>query len=496
MNKSRLHIALFVLLGVSFANNIYSQSAPDSAKSKFLSPPEFSVFAGAGRSTLIGFPNVSQFALGGDAGFGYTYFFNTNWGIATGVSVAFFNSKYKLADISGNYRANDGTDGIPEFGDNGGFYFTYATKGFSGQQHLFLANIPVMLQYERYVSEYDKSYKFYLKLGGKIGVPLGDINSINRMEELQTSGTFWGTPIKAPESMGLGTYKNLESPDKIPPPTIAFFASAETGFKWDMKNGKWFYTGIYIDYGINQLLKVSNEPLSIKYNANYRERVDADYQFPDVIVAKPSGKNPFTKTIPVSVGVRVTLAFGHKEREFAKKTEVASPPSSTVVPPAGQIPTPSNRSDTTKVVAKRKVTVTKTQRARVEKMRDMKQLERPITFEFDRFALLDTIKVVIDEKIIAIKKQLDEDVRILKKYPDVTIIIEGHTCDIGPEEHNITLAKDRAEAVKAYLLQNGIPTKTIVNTISKSSAEPRYPNINEENRQKNRRVEIKVVISY
>ncbi|GAP72737.1 OmpA family protein [Candidatus Symbiothrix dinenymphae] len=504
MNKRRLHIALFVMLVGFFANDARSQSVPDSAESKFPHPPEWSAFAGVGLSTLIGYFNSYRPALGGDVGGGYTYFFHPHWGIAIGASVALFRSKNTLPGITGTIQANDGTDGIAEFGGNGNFDFTYSTKDFSGQQYLLLANIPVMLQYESYVSEHNKSYKYYFKLGPKVGIPLYS-KYINRVEEVQTSGTFWDTPIQSPETMGF-VHKNIESKGKITTRPIAVFLSAETGFKRDMKNGNWLYTGFYIDYGIiNELVTVSNA-LSIEYNANYPEGKDADYQFPGVIVPKTSGKNPFNSTIPISVGMRVTLAFGRKERKLKKSetSETLSPPSSSTGVPPGQVPTPTptstppststptptGRSDTTKVVPRRR---TITNPARIEKMRDMKKLERPLTFEFDKSELLDTIKVILDEKIIAIKKQLDEDIRILKKYPDITIVIEGHTCDIGTEEHNMTLAKERAEAVKAYMLQNGIPTQTVVSTISKSTSEPLYPNTTEENRQKNRRAEIKII---
>ena len=39
--------------------------------------------------------------------------------------------------------------------------------------------------------------------------------------------------------------------------------------------------------------------------------------------------------------------------------------------------------------------------------------------------------------------------KILNKYPDTNILIEGHTDDTGTDDHNMTLSKDRAQSVSS-----------------------------------------------
>jgi peptidoglycan-associated lipoprotein len=49
----------------------------------------------------------------------------------------------------------------------------------------------------------------------------------------------------------------------------------------------------------------------------------------------------------------------------------------------------------------------------------------------------------------------------LKKYPNVSVTIEGHADERGTREYNLALGERRANAVKNYLAANGIPSSRI-----------------------------------
>jgi peptidoglycan-associated lipoprotein len=49
----------------------------------------------------------------------------------------------------------------------------------------------------------------------------------------------------------------------------------------------------------------------------------------------------------------------------------------------------------------------------------------------------------------------------LKKYPNVSVTIEGHCDERGTREYNLALGERRAQAVKNYLVANGIPANRI-----------------------------------
>lgn len=69
------------------------------------------------------------------------------------------------------------------------------------------------------------------------------------------------------------------------------------------------------------------------------------------------------------------------------------------------------------------------------------------------------------------------------------IVLEGHCCNIGSDKYNMDLGKRRAERVKTALVNQGIASENI-STVSYGEEQPAVPNTSEENRKKNRRVEI------
>lgn len=77
----------------------------------------------------------------------------------------------------------------------------------------------------------------------------------------------------------------------------------------------------------------------------------------------------------------------------------------------------------------------------------------------------------------------------LKNNPTLKISIEGHTDNSGNSAHNKTLSTERAEAVKENLTINGIDKKR-VSAVGFGSEKPLVTNDSEENKAKNRRVEL------
>jgi outer membrane protein OmpA-like peptidoglycan-associated protein len=90
------------------------------------------------------------------------------------------------------------------------------------------------------------------------------------------------------------------------------------------------------------------------------------------------------------------------------------------------------------------------------------------------------------------KAELDKKIALLQQYPDFEVFIYGHTCEIGGDAINEKIGLQRAENAKAYIIAQGIDAKRIIGTASKRDTQPIVPNTSEENRRKNRRVEIVV----
>jgi len=78
-----------------------------------------------------------------------------------------------------------------------------------------------------------------------------------------------------------------------------------------------------------------------------------------------------------------------------------------------------------------------------------------------------------------------------RRYNDEIIDVEGHTDSAGTPEYNQTLSERRADAVKGYLIDQGVLANR-VNAIGYGETHPKASNDTPEGRQLNRRVEIHI----
>ena len=84
---------------------------------------------------------------------------------------------------------------------------------------------------------------------------------------------------------------------------------------------------------------------------------------------------------------------------------------------------------------------------------------------------------------------VDRLVTFLNKYPDRTVIIEGHTDNVGNTESNQLLSQNRADSVRSYLTQRGVDPGRI-QTKGMGESVPVASNDTAGGKQQNRRVEI------
>ena len=87
------------------------------------------------------------------------------------------------------------------------------------------------------------------------------------------------------------------------------------------------------------------------------------------------------------------------------------------------------------------------------------------------------------------KEIMKNDIKILKENPQLRVEVQGHTCDLGPAEYNRNLSERRAQALKAYLISQGIAADRLT-ARGYGEDRPRFPNDVEANRAKNRRAEL------
>lgn len=114
----------------------------------------------------------------------------------------------------------------------------------------------------------------------------------------------------------------------------------------------------------------------------------------------------------------------------------------------------------------------------------------------------DMVRAVVYEKVIPFgfdksdvveqyQKDLDNALDLLKKYPNYSIEIYGHTDALGADIYNLALSKRRCDAVAKYLKQNGLSSSRI-KTKGFGESQPIADNDTEEGQAKNRRAEIRI----
>ncbi len=90
------------------------------------------------------------------------------------------------------------------------------------------------------------------------------------------------------------------------------------------------------------------------------------------------------------------------------------------------------------------------------------------------------------------RNYLDSVAKLIIKNKNIKVLITGYTCDLGSEEVNLRFSIDRAESVKYYLIQQGVPPDRI-STDAGLDSEPVAPNTDETNRKLNRRVSFSII---
>ena len=105
----------------------------------------------------------------------------------------------------------------------------------------------------------------------------------------------------------------------------------------------------------------------------------------------------------------------------------------------------------------------------------MSETEDRVFFAFDSSALNSQAT-----------EALDTQVKWLKANPSTNVVVQGHTDERGTREYNLALGERRANAVKRYLVSQGIAADRI-STISYGKERPAVLGSNEAAWAQNRR---------
>lgn len=88
---------------------------------------------------------------------------------------------------------------------------------------------------------------------------------------------------------------------------------------------------------------------------------------------------------------------------------------------------------------------------------------------------------------------LEQLIGLLRQHPEVKLVIEAHTDDIGSRSYNIDLSQQRAQSVQNYLESHGISADRLV-PVGHGKNQPIASNKTEDGRSQNRRVEFRMTV--
>jgi outer membrane protein OmpA-like peptidoglycan-associated protein len=109
-------------------------------------------------------------------------------------------------------------------------------------------------------------------------------------------------------------------------------------------------------------------------------------------------------------------------------------------------------------------------------------LPAPIEFKFDTAIMLPGAEIYLRQVLV-----------VLQQHPEVQKLeIQGHTSSEGGPEYNMRLSNDRSQAVFTWLVDHGIAAQRLVPR-GYGLTQPLVPNDSEPNRQKNRRVQFRLL---
>lgn len=104
----------------------------------------------------------------------------------------------------------------------------------------------------------------------------------------------------------------------------------------------------------------------------------------------------------------------------------------------------------------------------------------PVYFEFDSTQLLPEAVVLLEKVSNALATE---------ELGSFRFSIEGHTDSVGSDQYNLGLSTRRANAVVDFIASNGVPEQRLA-SVGHGESQPVASNVSDEDRQRNRRVEL------
>lgn len=291
MNIMVKKIIRLAILGLFIGNTVFAQQKP--------LKHEMSVWGMGGLSTLKYDLRTGNHKddFGGGAGIGYTYYFSKIVGLNAGIEFTFYNSKSIINHLETSYMTQDfkGTE----------FLYKSAIDNYEEKQRASYFNIPIQIQVLYPIG----AKSIFIAGGFKLGIPLSG-NYKSEKGVIKTTGyyKYENHEYEDIPALGFSTYSAKQGKEDYDV-RIAYILSLEGGMKWRLPDNLFLYTGLYFDYGLNDIGKADRTNEFVQYNIEKPSKLINNGLLTSQF-GNSERKESFTNKIyPMAFGVKVRLAF-------------------------------------------------------------------------------------------------------------------------------------------------------------------------------------------
>ncbi|HAS45692.1 MAG TPA: hypothetical protein DCS93_34740 [Microscillaceae bacterium] len=214
--------------------------------------------------------------------------------------------------------------------------------------------------------------------------------------------------------------------------------------------------------------------MGLWYNSNGMANVSVELDQPHYMVALAYGfaaskKAPQLSSFEIKLGIKIGKSF--TKNVFRKRDRKAR----------RKKRREKKKQDKKKKIEGQEITPPQISQKK-EKEKHLEILKGAVYFQYNKNELLNSNKAY-----------LNQVVSVLNKYPEINLVVQGHTCKITQTEvANQKLSEGRAETVKDYLIDHGIDASRL-ETIGFGSQKPVASNDDAYGQLRNRRVQFEVI---
>ena len=475
---------------------------------------------GGGLNTMLYDPSNGDQSVGGglDVGIFYGHFFNKWVGLGVGFQYTWANAyaKYNWSEVTPNLT-HPSNPGVP-------YDLTTSFNDYVERQDVGLLSIPVEVLFRK---AFNDRVALIGGVGFSIDIPVHG-SYYTKSGEYTTTGVFHGVGPYSLSDMpehGFGTYSSTHSGKFDNRAKVGASVIGDIGARFALNDNWGIYCGLYVGYGFTNLVAdAKDDEMSMVVPTDGGSKID---------YRGTLNSNQVDKANLLRFGVKVAVDFGwpgdrkraekqarldsiaaaeaemqakmERMREKARQDSIAAAEAEkarlAALRDAEQARLAEEQAKQARMsaeeaarLAKEKairdsIAAAEAERARLAAERaaylaDIKARGLTLTVHFDTGG--DQLKFKNDEQEIT-----DALSTMMKEDESIRIVITGHTDNTGNADTNLRVwGIKRAEALKAYMVSKGVPSKNIT-CESKGQNDPVASNNTAEGRAQNRRASIR-----